>query len=226
MPAPRAIFPLALLGLLGGCSLFQSDDTPRAPGGERLQGDLRWNGDQLLFRPCQEQRFFDVTDANNTAILRDAHELAADSGAASLFADLRGKLKSGGRDGAQGVFAVTDVYRVQYSGPGCSDPNFKRTAMNAGGHGPDWSVQVSNQGMLISTAGQQRRALPFVQEELPGGMRALSTEANGEKVELWINPRRCVDGRTGTVQSLQAELRINGQTWQGCAFYGGAGNPT
>ncbi len=97
MPAPRAIFPLALLGLLGGCSLFQSDDTPRAPGGERLQGDLRWNGDQLLFRPCQEQRFFDVTDANNTAILRDAHELAADSGAASLFADLRGKLKSGGR---------------------------------------------------------------------------------------------------------------------------------
>jgi len=115
---------------------------------------------------------------------------------------------------------------VEYTGPGCSDPNVKRTAMSAGGHGPDWSVQVSNQGMLVSTGGQPRRALPYLQEELPGGTRALSSEANGEKVELWINPRRCVDGRTGTVQSLQAELRINGEIWQGCAFYGGAGNPT
>lgn len=225
MLAPRLLLTLTLLAtLLAGCHSTPSDSiaSSKASQGVRLQGDLRLANDQLLFRPCQEHRYFQIDDAANTSIINDAHELTADSGASSLFADLRGKMKSGGPAGSDGVFAVSEVYRMQYTGPGCSDPNFKRLTLRAAGHTPEWNVVVSGQGMVIASTDRSQQALPYLQEQLPDGSRSLSTEANGERVELWVSPQRCVDESTGTVQSLQAELRVNGKSMSGCAHYGGA----
>jgi putative lipoprotein len=225
MFAPRLLLPMSLLAaVLAGCQSTPSDDvaSSKALQGVRMQGDLRLANDQLLFRPCQEHRFFQISDVNNTSIINDAHELTADSGANSLFADLRGKMKSGGSAGSDGVFAVSEVYRMQYTGPGCSDPNFKRITLRATGHTPEWGVMVSGQGMVVASNDRSQQALPYLQEQLPDGSRSLSTEANGERVELWVRPQRCVDSDTGTLQSLQAELRINGKSMSGCAHYGGA----
>lgn len=57
---------------------------------------------------------------------------------------------------------------------------------------------------------------------MPGGGLTLSSEANGQHVELWVAPQRCVDSMSGAVRHLRAELRIDGQTLQGCGYYGGA----
>ncbi|TWI53372.1 putative lipoprotein [Pseudomonas duriflava] len=224
MLVSRLLLPLtALAFLLAGCqSTSSNDSSSRSDEGIRLQGDLRQSGEQLLFKPCREQRYFQVSDADHTFVISDAHELAADSGANSLFADLRGQFKSGGPTGSDGVFAVSKVYRMQYTGPGCSDPHFKRITLRAGGHEPEWNVLVNSQGMVLATADQAQQAFPYLQEQLPDGSRSLSSEANGKRIELWVSPQRCIDRNTGTVQSLQAELRINGKAMPGCAYYGGA----
>jgi putative lipoprotein len=57
---------------------------------------------------------------------------------------------------------------------------------------------------------------------VPGGGLTLTSEANGQHVELWVAPQRCVDSATGAIRHLRAELRIDGKTLRGCGYYGGA----
>jgi putative lipoprotein len=55
---------------------------------------------------------------------------------------------------------------------------------------------------------------------VPGGGLTLTSEANGQHVELWVAPQRCVDAPPAR-SATSAELRIDGKTLKGCA-YGGA----
>ena len=57
---------------------------------------------------------------------------------------------------------------------------------------------------------------------LTHGSFSLSSEANGQRLELWLAPQRCVDSMSGSVQHLSAELRLNGSVQRGCASFGGA----
>ena len=75
---------------------------------------------------------------------------------------------------------------------------------------------------MLERSGQPAQALPYLEEQLPEGRLNLTSEANGQRLELWIAPQRCVDTKTGAVQSLSAELRVDGQVQRGCAYFGGA----
>jgi putative lipoprotein len=37
---------------------------------------------------------------------------------------------------------------------------------------------------------------------VPGGGLTLTSEANGQHVELWVAPQRCVDSATGAIRHL------------------------
>ncbi|WP_372867888.1 COG3650 family protein, partial [Pseudomonas sp.] len=87
---------------------------------------------------------------------------------------------------------------------------------------PSWSVTVSSQGLVLNRAGQEPLALPYLEEQLPENRLNLTSEANGQRLELWAAPQRCVDSMSGAVQHLSAELRLNGQVMRGCAYFGGA----
>jgi putative lipoprotein len=76
--------------------------------------------------------------------------------------------------------------------------------------------------LLLERPDQQALALPYLEEQLPGGQTNFSTEANDQRLELWVAPQRCLDSATGAVNHLTAELRLDGQTLRGCAYCGGA----
>lgn len=213
----------ALLPLFASCQVF--DSTPNVPTDKtvRLQGELSVSADQLVLTPCAEQRRFHLIDSANSGLLQEARALLAD-GQGPLFADLRGSLGSSQQAGADGELAFSQLYRLQREGPGCTDPNFKRQTLRASGHEPDWSVSVSANGLVLERPGQPALALPYVEEQLPESRFNLTSEANGQRLELWIAPQRCVDSMSGTVQTLTAELRLDGQTQRGCAYFGGARN--
>ncbi|MBM7060513.1 hypothetical protein JQX08_07315 [Pseudomonas sp. UL073] len=217
----RAARPLlfALLPLFASCQVFKPESTSATVLPIRLQGELVINAGQMLFKPCGEQRQLILGDDGSTSLARDAAGLLAD-GPGPLFADLRGVPAASQDGGNDGRLSVQRVYRVQREGHACSDPDFKRLAVRASGHAPDWSVRVSQGGMVLERAGQEPQALPFVEEQLPEGRLNFSSEANGERLELWVAPQHCVDAASGAVQHLSAELRINGQVLRGCAHYG------
>lgn len=211
----------ALLPLFGGCQLLADKPTDPNIGTTRMQGELSAGDGQLLFKPCTESRRFVINDAAGTGILQEAANLAKDANA-KLFADVRGRLTGSKQATTDGQLDVRELYRLTPSPQGCDDPNFKQLTLRASGNEPFWAVKASGRGMVIERPGKDPLPLPFLEEEIPGGGLTLSSEANGERVELWVAPQRCVDSASGAVSHLRAELRIDGQTLQGCGYYGGA----
>lgn len=210
-----------LLPLLGGCQMLADKPVDPDIGTTRMQGELSAAGGQLLFKPCNENRRFVVSDTGGTDVLQEAANLA-DNANDKLFADVRAKLAGSVTAGNDGQLNVQRLYRLDPSSAACSDPNFKQLTLRASGHGPEWDIKASGRGMMLDRAGQPPLPLPFLEEQLPGGALSLSSEANDQHVELWVAPQRCVDSATGAVRHLSAELRIDGQTLRGCGYYGGS----
>jgi putative lipoprotein len=207
MLAARNLLLLGLLPLFSACQLFQQEPPASAPS-VRYQGTLSQADGKLLFQPCQEARTYVIT--------HDTLDLAQETtgqGSGKLFADLGGALGK-----ADGSFSPSRLYRLGNDGAGCADPDFKRLTLLAGGEG--WSVKVSGKGLMLEQAKQPPVALPYLEEQLPGGLFNLTSEANGTRLELWVAPQRC-SAADGSLQHLTAELRIDGNVQRGCAYYGG-----
>ncbi|WP_348970744.1 hypothetical protein [Pseudomonas atacamensis] len=216
MRVARSIVLVALLPLFAACQLFDGQRESVSHAGQtRMQGQLTAADGKLVFQPCQEQRQLLVNDIGGTSVLQEAATLADEQG--KLFADVRGKVSGDRLDLGQ-------LYRVERSGTACDDPNFKLLILRAAGHGPEWNVKVSGKGMVIERDGQPPLAVPYVEEQLGDGRFNLSSEANNQRIELWVAPQRCVDSSTGSVQHMSAELRIDGQVQRGCGYFGGARN--
>lgn len=222
MFAARSALIFALLPLFAGCQMLGSkpETSVSKAGWVRMQGNLTGEGGKLLFQPCNEQRRFVVSDAGNTGILQESAALADASG--KVFADLRGNFVAGKAANSDGQLDLRQVYRVERADQNCEDPNFKRLTLHVNGNKPAWNVNVSGKGMVIERLGKDTIAVPYVEEQLPDGRFSVSSEANGQTMELWVAPQRCIDNVNGSVQHLTAELRLNGQTVRGCGYYGGS----
>jgi putative lipoprotein len=216
MRVARSLVVIALLPLFAACQLLDGQrESASHVGQTRMQGQLTAADGKLVFQPCQEQRQLVVNDIGGTSILQEAATLADEQG--KLFADVRGKVAGDRLD-------LTQLYRVERSGTACDDPNFKQLILRAAGHGTEWNVKVSGKGMVIDRAGQPPLAVPYVEEQLGDGRFNLSSEANNQRIELWVAPQRCIDSSTGSVQHMSAELRIDGQVQRGCGYFGGSRN--
>lgn len=206
------------LALLGACGHFAQP--PERPAETvRLQGELRSNAGRLLFQPCDEAQALVVEDSAKLELARDVDVLGG--GSRPLFADLRGTLQPA--DGtAPAEFRVQQLYRLAGEGGRCDALEQRRTILRAGGNEPGWQVRIAAKGLVLERQGQPTQALPYLQEQLPGGQSSFTSEANGQQFELWVAPQRCVDDMSGAISHLAAELRLNGAVERGCAWFGGA----
>jgi putative lipoprotein len=215
---PSRLLLAALLLPLAGCQSFFADRPPAQPATERLQGEVRQINGQLHLQSCQGQRTLALLDGK-TGLQEEAQALMIHE-QDRLFADLRGVL-SQAKPGGDGQLSLTRLYRLQREGHGCNEDNFKQLILRASGHEPGWMVTVTTRGMLLVRQGESPIALPYLEEQLPGGQLSFTSEANEHRLDLWVAPQRCVDSASGTVSHLSAELRLDGQTLRGCAYYGG-----
>lgn len=223
MRAARSLLCIALLPLFAGCQLLDAPRQSASHAGQtRMQGELTAADGKLVFQPCQEQRRYIVNDSGGTSVLQQAAGLADERG--KLFADVRGHIVSSATAGADSQLDLEQLYRLERSGTACDDGDFKRLVLHATGHGPEWSLKASGKGLVLERDGQPALAVPYVEEQLGDGRFDLSTEANGQKVELWVAPQRCIDSTSGSVRHMSAELRVNGVVQRGCAYFGGARN--
>ncbi|BAN47344.1 COG3650 family protein [Metapseudomonas resinovorans] len=213
----------SLLPLFGACQMFAESAPSPTANLVRLQGLLSVDAGQVMFSPCGEKRRFALVDGGATGLLPEAANLSAD-GPGPLFADIRAAMGATTVPGADGQLDVRTLYRLQREGHGCDDLNFKRLLLRASGNEPGWHVSVSAKGLILDRPGEPSLALPYMEEQLPDGRFNLSSEANGQRLELWVAPQRCVDSMSGAVQHLSAELRLDGKIQRGCASFGGARN--
>ena len=222
MRVARPLVLFALLPVFAGCQMFSSTPADTTAGQTRLQGELVSANGQLVFQPCVGQQRYVVRDSADTTLVQDATYMPSKPG--KLFADIRGRFSASTTAGTDGEVELQQLYRLERSNSACQDPNFKQVTVHANGNGPAWEVQAGGKGMVLKREGQPDLALPYVEEQVGDGRFSLSTEANNQRIELWVAPQRCTDSANGSVQHLSAELRINGQVQRGCGYFGGARN--
>lgn len=220
MTCHRALL-FALLPLFAGCQMLGWNERATVQPTERLQGEITRSEGLLMLRTCQGQRQLELIDTA-TGLEEDVQALWSDGGQ-PLFADVRGKLVS--RPDGTGQLQLTHVYRLQHEGHGCNTDNFQQLMLHASGNEPFWSLRITRQGMLLERPDHPPLALPYLEEQLPGGQTSFSSEADNQQLNLWVAPQRCMDSASGAVSHLTAELRLDdGQTLRGCAYFGGARN--
>ena len=204
MRAARSLVLVALLPVFAGCQLFNSKPVDSHAGLSRLQGQFVSTDGELVFQPCVGQQRYVVRDSENTTLVQDAADMPIKPEA--LFADIRGQFIASKTAGSNG------------------EVNVKQLTVHANGNGPAWEVRAGSKGLELTREGQPPLALPYVEEQVGDGRFYLSTEANHQRIELWVAPQRCTDSANGSVQHLGAELRVNGQVQRGCGYFGGARN--
>ncbi len=215
--APAA---LGLASLLAGCQWLPWTSEAPQPKPVRVQGELVRTGEMLMLSPCGEERHLLLLDAAQLGLEEAAVRLQGDP-ARPLFADLGGQLDAD--PSGDGLFAVERLYRLQAEGPGCGEADFKRLVVRASGNEPAWSLRVTTRGMVLERPDSAPLALPYLEESLPDGRLSFSSEADGQRVELWLTPGRCEDSMSGTLSHLQARLRLGKEApLEGCAALGGA----
>lgn len=203
----------ALPPLLAGCQFLSQPGENYVPM-QRLAGELNVAQGGLTLQPCGSGRQFMVEDAGSLGLVADAERLLGDS-AGRLFADL------GGEDMGNRLRA-TRVYRLQAEGHGCQEQGFPRLIARASGNEPFWNVSVTAQGLVLERPGEPPLALPYLEEQLPEGRLYFSSDADGQRLSLWLAPQRCHDDMSGALRHLSAELRLNDQRFTGCGYLGGA----
>lgn len=207
-----------MLLALSACSLL--DKEPAAePAGTRWQGIVHLEANGFWLHPCGEaqRRIMLRLHTEQDVELRSL----VTQKTPQIFADIRGLMSSAAQpaQGNEGILTVTQVYRLkqatQYS---CMLATNQKLAFRAYGYNPDWTISITPKGLLLDRPGETPKALPYVEEQLPGERTSFSTEANGQRIELWVAPQRCQEPSGFT--HLSATLHINGQGLRGCAYIG------
>jgi len=207
----RIISLIFLMVSLSACQ-FLTPSTSSAKPAQRMQGTITHSQGQWVFQPCTSQNLYIIN--SSSALDRELIPLitAAPNG---FFADLSGHL-----DMAQQRFTPTQRYRLQTEGHDCSDPDFARLQLRASGNEPFWSILQTPRGLIFNQIGEAAIVLPYLEEQLPDGRFHLSSQANNQKLNLWITPQQCIDSISGTVYHLYVKLQWNQQSFNGCAAFG------
>lgn len=190
---------------------------PSSPQGERWQGEVRFESERFWLYPCHEKRRLLLR--LSPEIDFEMRDLLAGRNT-KLFADLRGQVEAG-KNPTEGTLLAQRYYQLRLAtAKSCLMADMQSLILQASG--PAWSLSITPQGMLLDQPGQKPKALPYLEELLPGGRTSFSTEANGQRLELWVAPLRCQDANSTLVTPLTATLQVNDQTLHGCAYFGSA----
>jgi uncharacterized membrane protein len=120
-----------------------------------------------------------------------------------------------------GTFSLEEIL---YAAPqaqlqGCDAPAPEYVVL-ARGHGPDWSVQISENDAIWQSAKHRDLALGTPQTQDAEGTVQYETNANGHKMDLLVAAQPCKDASTNEYYAYTAKAVLDGETFTGCARVG------
>lgn len=214
---------LLSLILLTACQQNEVKSTPFVAQ-TQLRAVLTQQDGQWFATDCtsgSKERFQLIDDVN---FAMDANHLITKT-KGSLFIDAIGIVNNKPTLNSAGSFTVKQLNRLTIDpNKGCKEDDYNRVIVRTIGKNPLWVTSIAPRGLVLERLDQAPLVLPYVDERLPAGQMNFATEANGQTIQLWVAPERCIDEETEDVYGMRAILTINYQTLQGCGYLGKSSN--
>lgn len=189
----------------------------------QLRAVLTKEHGQWMAMSCTNDTHEQLRLLDDSSFASDADTLMNRSSKSTLFIDVMGVRSNRSNAGELDSFSVKKLNRLTTDiNRGCREDDYNRVVIRAIGKNPLWITSIAPKGLVLERINQSPLVLPYVDERLPDGQMNFATEANGQKIQLWVAPERCIDEETGDVYSMRAILTINYQTLQGCGYLGKA----
>lgn len=192
-------------------------------GSTQLRAVITKQNGQWIATDCigSSHARFELVDTIN--LTPDIDSLIKKAPKDQLFIDVIGTVNKQPDTSNMGDFTVKQLNRLTIDpNKGCQEDDYNRVVVRAIGKNPLWVTSIAPKGLVLERVNQSPLVLPYVDERLPDGQMNFATEANGQKIQLWAAPERCIDDETGDIYSMRTILTINYQTQQGCGYLGKA----
>jgi uncharacterized membrane protein len=147
-----------------------------------------------------------------------------------MFVELRGELGPGPSTGFgkdyEGQLKVLTLIRATPAteGHGCAE-DLTEIAFRAAGNEPFWHLSVTRSSIVFSTLGAPELEFPGA-SPLRGGLgwiyEAETKDFEARTIRLTVIEGPCTDTMVGALYSWRAQVELDGQIHEGCAWEGDA----
>lgn len=206
---PLASLFLVLSLALAGSALAEEaagpDRTPRLAYGQMLK-----HGEKVVFSPCRDRSYVMFDDVSpDGALSKTLRALGLEDGR-KLYVEVLGYLDDGKLRASALNFGQTEGR--------CQLPGGKDETWRAAGHGPGWVLAVGNEVIVLKRDGQPDVAVPAGDFSTDGARRHYEAVQDGKRLAITFESAVCRDPAAQTAFGWTAQVKLNGQALQGCAW--------
>lgn len=181
------------------------DTKPRLAYGQVLK-----YGDKLMFAPCRDRTFVFFEDVSADGAVGKALDLIGLAAGKKLYVELLGFVEHDRLKASQVNFAQTDGR--------CQVPGTSGEAWRAAGNEPGWILAAGGDRVQFKRSGRPEVVLPYVPTPAENGMASYRVAADGRALELRFEQKLCRDQQAHSVFGWTAQVTLDGETLQGCAW--------
>ncbi len=195
--------------------------------GIRLRGHVVLGHEVRTFQPCGEAPDLWVIP---TPGLRSSYEALRHAPYQPMFAELRGELGPAPATGFgkeyAGQLKVLTVIRAAPAteGHGCAE-DLTDIAFRAAGNEPFWHLSVTRRSIVFTTPGAPELEFPGASplRSRQGWIYEAETkDLEARTIRFTVKEGRCTDTMVGAQYSWRAQVELDGQIYEGCAWEGDA----
>lgn len=199
----------ALVADLGPEQLARDQEWRLRPSGlpSHAAGTVERDGDEWWLRPCDGGAALRLLDGSGS--LGDL----LDQVAGEPFAEL---LVAPARDAS----IVWEVLRVAADGAGCGEWRQAPRIAGAAGEEPAWRLEIDERSVRLHREGRRPIGSPWAPFRWEEGAWSYRADTGTERWEIALRPSRCRVDSLPAAFGYRAEVRIDGERLEGCAWLG------
>jgi len=208
----RAVL-LVTLGSLIACSALAQGQPPAADTTPKLAfGQMMKQGDKMVFSPCRERSYATVEDISANRQVSKALGLVGLDAGKKLYVELVGVIEDS-------ILKASDLNMARTEGR-CQLPGGEDEAWRAAGNEPGWSLVAGAGGAQVTLKrhGQPDVSVPYVAFKAEAGVAQYEASKDSQKLSLRFEKAQCRDTMADSVFGWTATVKLNGQTFKGCAW--------
>ncbi len=200
----------ALAAALLACSLHAEEAKPVDTTPKLAYGLMLKQGEKIVFAPCRDRSYAIMEDVSKDQSVTAALNLVGLAAGKKLYVELLGIVENG-------LLKVSTFNMAQTEGR-CQLPGTKEEAWRASGNEPGWLLAAGGERVTFKLPGQATINFPYTPFKREGKLALFTAASASGKLAVRLENTLCRDSMANAVFNWTANVTVNGQTYQGCAW--------